>query len=85
MITKVTTNRAEGYVGNVKTILRRTATLGGHANSELKSARVFCAGYRLAHPGFHGVVRALRSYQDWVLDRVRPGDAFDVAMWRADD
>ena len=64
--------------------MRRMDTLGDRGRSDFKSAHVFCAGCRLARPGSHGVVGALRSYQDWVQDRVGPGEAFDFCLWRAD-
>ena len=84
LITKVHTNRAEGYAGNVKDIMRRACKMGGRGSSDLKGAEVFSSRDRLAHPGFHGVVRALRAYQNWVMDTTAPGDAFSLAWWKFD-
>ena len=84
LITKVHTNRAEGYAGNVKDNMRRMGKLGRAGSADVKGAEVFSAGYRLAHPGFYGVVRALWVYQNWVMDATAPGDAFALAWWKCD-
>ena len=64
--------------------MRRMGKLGRAGSADVKGAEVFSAGYRLAHPGFYGVVRALRAYQDWVMDTTAPGDAFALAWWKCD-
>jgi hypothetical protein len=63
---------------------RRMCKVGRRGHSDLKGAEVFSAGYRLAHPGFHGVARALRAYQNWVMDTTAPGDAFSLGWWKVD-